>query len=213
MSRWVYRPDPGVANHGVILVNDEHLSAQGGHWVAAIQHNGELMPSVQEAQGHQMAAAPVMLHALQVAETFISEEAENRREAGSDMTDYLEEATDPLELVRGAIHAATGKLEFPPPPKGKKVFVLTAEHNEVPGLCLRVFATKEGAEALALSLVRDMVDEALGLGYRLEDHDETLTREGLETGDWQPYVDFLQAIYGAEDVYVNIEEKDVEVQS
>lgn len=54
-------------------------------------------------------AAPDMLAALRFVRQFVGDEAENRSLAGSDMTDYQDEAVQALYVIDAAITKAEGR--------------------------------------------------------------------------------------------------------
>ena len=62
-----------------------------------------------EANARLIAAAPDLLEALEAAARFIADEVEQRGLAGSDMSDYQDEATQALERVEAAIAKARGR--------------------------------------------------------------------------------------------------------
>jgi hypothetical protein len=60
------------------------------------------------ANARLIAAAPDMLAALQAAAAFVADEVENRRAAGSEMSDYQDEAQHTIDQIEAAIAKATG---------------------------------------------------------------------------------------------------------
>lgn len=66
-------------------------------------------PVTAEANARLIAAAPDLLAALQYAAQFLADEVEQRGLAGSEMTDYQDEAVQALDRVEAAIANATGQ--------------------------------------------------------------------------------------------------------
>ena len=67
------------------------------------------LPGDHDEQARLIAAAPDLLAALQYAAQFLADEVEQRGLAGSDMTDYQDEAAQALDRVEAAIAKATGQ--------------------------------------------------------------------------------------------------------
>ena len=80
-----------------------------------------------------------------------------------------------------------------------KVYLLTAEHQHVPGTVRRVFANRADAVNEAVKLITIMRDDEYG-GY--------IPAPTVDT--WEESIAKLQDIYGAAHVYVDIDELDVE---
>lgn len=69
-------------------------------------HTEERTSGNEEANARLIAAAPDLLEALQYAAQFLADEVEQRGLAGSDMTDYQDEAAQALDRVEAAIAKA-----------------------------------------------------------------------------------------------------------
>jgi hypothetical protein len=71
-----------------------------GHTLIATVYN--------TTDAHLIAAAPDLLAALEAAAAFVADEVENRCAAGSEMSDYQDEARHTLDQIETAITKAKG---------------------------------------------------------------------------------------------------------
>jgi len=70
--------------------------------------NEDISVAQHTANARLITAAPDLLAALIAIRPFVADEAENRGAAGSDMTDYQNEAADALDIIDTAIAQAKG---------------------------------------------------------------------------------------------------------
>lgn len=86
--------------------------AIAGHYIGTLGVNVATVgyaSGAEHANARLIAAAPDLLAALQYAAQFLADEVEQRGLAGSDMTDYQDEAAQALDRVEAAIAKATGQ--------------------------------------------------------------------------------------------------------
>lgn len=85
-----------------------------------------------------------------------------------------------------------------------KVFVVMAEHQSYIGMLLSVHSSMEGAVLAAVDALSTMVKDIRDLGY------DTNDVAAPTTENWRDVVAQLQDIHGAQYLYVEITEKEVQ---